>query len=107
MSEAATPTLTDFLLARIAEDEAVAVAYRDGDSWGNPYAGESDGTDLDYEQRFNVARVQVECAAKRRIVERCSDPGQWADPLGTGPDVLRLLANVYADHPDYRQEWEQ
>ena len=113
-------TLTEFLLARIAEDEAAAnVAHRE-----------------------SPARVLAECEAKRRIVEfhkswpvlvqtpvtfepvDGTDPGHYTfratqqiawtteqeyrerfgDEPPAGP-VLRHLAAVYADHPDYREEW--
>jgi hypothetical protein len=32
------------------------------------------------------------------------DEGELARPYGPCPD-LRILASVYADHPDYRREW--
>ena len=41
-------------------------------------------------------RTRADLEAKRRIVER------WRE---LHPDVLRLLALPYADHPDYDQEW--
>lgn len=56
------------------------------------------------------ARALREIAAKRFLID------QWADRYSTNPhivgyeesdaiDVLHALATVYADHPDYRQEW--
>ncbi len=67
--------------------------------------------------RWDPARVLAECAAKRFIVE-LAESMQKLDELGNGPyknagaaeaailgDVLRSLASVYADHPDYRPEW--
>jgi hypothetical protein len=89
MSDTRTMTLTDFLLARIAEDEACA----DGLEWddGNPV--------------HQTARVLAECEAKRRIVEACADVLAY-DAEALPQDVLRLLALPYADHPDYRQEWK-
>lgn len=73
--------------------------------------------------RFDPARVLAECEAKRRIVAlhayqaRGATWGECAvcfDPQ-TGPGeydfetwpcpTLRVLAAVYADHPDYRPEW--
>jgi hypothetical protein len=56
---AATLTLTDFLLARIAEDQAWA--ERASEEWGNPYA--------ETEDRFDTVRVLAECESKRRIIE--------------------------------------
>ena len=64
--------------------------------------------------RHDPARVLADCEAKRRIVEELALPyiaerrrlmnGQpsWEDEH---PDLLRLLALPYADHPDYREEW--
>ena len=81
------PTLTEFLLARIAEDEDEAED-------NEPYWG---GWSSAHE-----ARVLAECEAKRRIVEELSHDG-----LGPREWMLRVLAAVYSDHPDYRQEWKQ
>lgn len=115
MTEAATLTLADFLLARCVDDEAEARVIDKGFDW-DPRASESSAdrglewvnptpewSDT-YRLAIPAARVLAECEAKRRIVEsarssrtfRCED---WAD------EVLRLLALPYADHPDYRDEW--
>lgn len=92
--------ITDFLLARIEEDEKRANYY-----------GMALGT----------ARVLAECAAKRAIVgmhKRLPDPtGDEAGDLcsmctETGPEAqgypcwtLGALTAVYKDHPDYQEEW--
>ena len=120
-------TLTEFLLARIAEDEAVALEFRDCewagiDAWG-------DGTDLFFGENppASVRRVLAECEAKRQIVKlhtrtadgecvRC-DEGYWteddessevyyAQPEAYPCQTLRTVALPYADHPDYRDEWK-
>ena len=99
-------TISEFLLARITEGEGLVER---GIVW-------------------DADRALAECSAKRRIVEehpgvflpkhheqlppkcrRCRnlEPAEgdrhmfapW--PCGT----LRALASVYADHPDYQQEW--
>lgn len=114
--------LADFLLARIAEDEAEA---RRGAGW-------SDRT-------TRWGRVLADCEAKRRIVEAeagrrvlrdevgdvavhtWSDKGSFVsvngeqmttaefDAVFTEPappsGTLRLIALPYADHPDYREQW--
>lgn len=92
-----TLNLTDFLLARIAEDEAVA-----GDvhlRWCS----------TNEEANFNPcdcgwpARVLAECEAKRRIVGELRDSETSKhDPLDV---AVYHLATVYADHADYREEW--
>lgn len=112
-----TITLTDFLLARIAEDE-VRARRATGIS---PVAEVMTGA-------RPASRWLAECGAKRRIVGlhwqqgwhvELPNPINWDDqpPPGQIPcrrctigeaepcDTLRALAAVYADHPDYREEW--
>lgn len=120
-----TDVLTEFLLARIAEDAAVArAADQHGPIWqdGGPGAIEdartvvaSDGAlrgsgrgvaeverhALPHVLTWAPARVLAECASKRRIVELADDPG-WDLPT----EVLRLLAQPYADHHEYHEEWK-
>jgi len=116
-------TLTEFLLARIAEDESVArnsaLHFDDGRraNWLEAASGVLDtGDELwtlgdsaisRHAERFDPARVLAECEAKRRIVELVRpDPSM---PVDSGrfvsAGVLMLLALPYADHPDYRDEW--
>lgn len=117
-------TLTEFLLARIAEDETAARAIQ-GDEGTNlagvwhfhhaDYEGEwpvpgaevtctSDTGHYDIPQwarwaeRHNPARVLAECEAKRRIVADLAD-------IEDGPYLLGLLAIPYADHPDFNPAW--
>jgi hypothetical protein len=93
MAETVTLTLTEFLLARIAEDEADA---------------------YDVDTQWPSRRVLAECEAKRRIVERCADmSSRFRVVLDAGEsvfrfpheDIPRFLAAVYADHQDFREEW--
>jgi len=93
-------TLTEFLLARIAEDESDVWSFRD--------SGESG--------YWTWQRMLAEFQAKRRIVEEhaggggplceaCAD-GLWNLERTSLPcPTLRLLALPYADHADYREEW--
>jgi hypothetical protein len=75
--------------------------------------------------RWDPARVLVECAAKRRIVElhtgtpyyerrypgyvvcvRCGNPDTGEAAEVEWPcETLRAIASVYAYDPDYRDEW--
>lgn len=81
----ARPTITEFLLARIAEDEAAA----------QPFPGAAD------------QRALRECAAKRAIVESCTAVDDWQDEYAVGlrDDTLQSLAAAYSDHSDHQQEW--
>jgi hypothetical protein len=121
-------TLTEFLLSRIAEDEAVArlpdlmwpsswtAKFRD-------YEALRETKPRDYAMgryctQFDPARVLAECEAKRRIVEDmvssiewagsadCPDPAPYLRRVGTLQEVIRLLAIPYADHPDYDETWK-
>jgi Family of unknown function (DUF6221) len=61
----------------------------------------------DHIARHDPARVLADIAAKRRIVETCADM-MWKHE--GGPDVvadavLRDLAAIYAEHPDYDESW--
>jgi hypothetical protein len=106
-------TLAEFLLARIAEDEAAVRA-----EYARP--------------ELDARRGLAECEAKRRIIEIhgslvqvipwvdeernaedarrghtwCTECGNVDDqPVAWPCDTLRLLALPYADHPDYSPEW--
>lgn len=89
--------LVEFVLARITEDEDEDDACPCCDDGPDTISG----------------RVRLEAESKRRIVE-------WAAPVlrnwpgapegfryvsDDGRDLLRILAAVYADHPDYRPGW--
>lgn len=112
-------TLAEFLLARIAEDEALASAASPGPWHTNPEQDQvlavdditvADGFALSGRQmratsnhiaRHDPARVLAECEAKRLLV---------AEILPTNPDydpryVQKVLALPYADHPDYDEAW--
>ena len=89
------PTLTEFLMARIAEDE---------DDYG------CDGQSEYSRCAMLSERQDLEAAAKRLLVEdhlgthRC----EWGDIVLAGrceARVLRILGAIYADHRDYDEEW--
>jgi hypothetical protein len=83
-------TLTEFLLARIAEDEAVAREVARGPrGWG----------------KTTARRRIADCEAKRRIIARLCDV-EWTGSRAVRDVVLAELAVPYADHPDYRPEWK-
>ena len=105
-------TLSDFLLARFAEDEAVArrVTLDDGTwSWASVDFNFSEAAE--HGNRWSPARVLAECEAKRRIVEWAESPPCWYAPCGLANQVestdalLRALALPHADHPDFDPAW--
>jgi hypothetical protein len=108
VTDVAETTLTGFLLARIAEDEAGIGEYDfDRPHWSgcDYFSPDHMGPECDCNY---AARVLAECAAKRRIIEDVyPDVVLEFGPEGYMPSgrLLRALAAVYVDHPDYRQEW--
>jgi hypothetical protein len=98
-------TLTEFLLARIAEDE---VAAREPQWLALEYGVDSAG------RAAFSSRVLAECEAKRRIVEELSPAVDYdrdrfivqSTLEAAATASLRFLALPYADHPDYREEWK-
>jgi hypothetical protein len=103
--------ITEFLEARIAEDEKLAEAALSGmhgehhDAWD--YAGYVLGTDRDStpkQDEFVTAwwpqRALAECAAKREVL--ALDDGDYMAVA-----VIKALAAVYKDHPDYQKEWSK
>jgi hypothetical protein len=128
-----TLTLTEFLLARITEDEAalrtVRSAVVNGDELRvtvrlEAFKGDRWVVLPDATWRASVSRLAAECKAKRAIVEihetiAAAYPGttietdpccQECSAFGEYPGIfpcstLRAVAAVYADHPDYNPEW--
>jgi hypothetical protein len=90
-------TISEFLEARIAEDEQQAEVCREL-GW---YPGEKYGlTAISHE------RIKAECTAKRAII------GWWVNGVigyvevgGEITNPLLPLASVYKDHPDYDPAW--
>ena len=88
--------IKDFLLARIAEDEAtVAYPSEYERAGGYEYADVGGLSDV---LTVGTDRVQAECAFKRWLIGTYS---------GTREAFLmfRAMATVYADHPGYLEEW--
>ncbi|MFF4433630.1 DUF6221 family protein, partial [Streptomyces sp. NPDC001513] len=63
----------------------------------------------DHIARFDPARVMTEVDAKRAIVDAYDGSPGSDDATATSHEGLHtavlLLASVYADHADYREEW--
>jgi hypothetical protein len=118
-------TLVEFLDARIAEEEAEArQAFDDldldgtGTGWSTSLGydhNQLSGPGYVFTRRWSPERVLAECEAKRQIIEEHGGRAPYfVDPCDahdaefkTIPcDTARFLAAVYADHPDYREEWK-
>lgn len=114
-------TLADFLLQRITDDEAVA---RDGfgptvygEGVQGDYAalevaemGRAEGaSELGYSHvlRWMPIRVLAECAAKREVIRIAGSIGGHFEPDAgrLAPQILRALAQPYADHPSFDSRW--
>lgn len=108
-------TITEFLLARLAEDEGYAPKYHEAMcKWSthrNSCATEGDcDCGLAARRKFHLAEVE----AKRRIVGRCaftekhpdwSTIGDVAELWELADQTLADLASVYSDHHDYDPAW--
>lgn len=106
-------TIVEFLLDRIAEDEAGEQTWVSDVSAVGEHLGYTPG------MKFPpTPRMVAECAAKREIIRlhHDFDTKYWHDdPSCSGMygddessedcQTLAALAAVYADHPDYREEW--
>jgi hypothetical protein len=120
-------TLVDFLTARIDEDEAAALRagpmpadrswtaaagrVMDATSEREIVAGAAEGV-IPHLVRHDPAHVLALCEAHRGLIERAqviedqrakNDPDAPSQPLGD--DTLRVLAEAWADHPDYDDAW--
>lgn len=93
-------TITEFLLARIAEDEVAEIHDLATCTWANDTTA---GVECDCGW---LKRRDAECAAKRAIVSRYAVPDPHTpDEACLDCDVIHALAAVYADHPEFRSEW--
>lgn len=101
MTSTSQGTLTEFLLARIEEDEAEVPAEHRADEYGTGWNSDSVGVEV------SAPRWLAECEAKRRIVVRCSEMQLASSPMAVhlANQTLADLAAPYRDHPDYRDEW--
>jgi hypothetical protein len=106
MMEDGHMTLTEFLLARITEDEADARHSSADAMTGYRWKHYPRGA---YEEIQALAlgrarRVLAECEAKRKIVNAMGSTLGDAEQ-SVAAFVLKALALPHADHPDYDEEW--
>jgi len=126
--------ITEFLLARIEDDEkgADTATYGSRRSWVLNSGDQSVVTGAGAETpcwevaqhiaRHDPARVLAECKAKRAIIDMAQIedhveyvaghaphppcPGyEECSEACTSAEILLALARIYADHPDYREGW--
>jgi hypothetical protein len=112
-------TVTEFVLARIAEDEWAA---REAKAYGGTLEELAGWVEIGSDRvdkaeahfaRHDPARVLAQCAAMRKIVERFTEAHEQLR-LGTeygltfryGLGVaVEALASIWSDHTDWREEW--
>ena len=102
----ANEALTEFVLARVAEDESIAQGVIDAAA--RLYSGaELDkylwDADVESDAGFvaiGAGRILRECAAKRVAVDYYLN-----DDDTIMAATVTAMAAIYADHPDYRSEW--
>lgn len=92
-------TITDFLLARIADDTALARSLQ-----AQAVTDHIDPEDPRLPHLTLAARVLAECEAKRRIVSLYDESTAAHEAIARLP-IIRLLALPYANHPDYDPVW--
>lgn len=109
-------SIVEFLRARLDEDEAIArnalgllgmeTPWHDIETLRQRGLTRADARHV---ARHSSRRVLREVEAKRRIVDDYRAP--TLDDCQTDDDtppplwVIRALAAVYADHPDYQPDW--
>ncbi len=91
------PTITEFVLDRVGEEEAAARTWMQLPLQRTPPKTTSDLSDV-----RDPAQLLAECEARRALIlGRLRDHGQDE----SGDEVVRCLAAVYANHPDYNPDW--
>lgn len=126
--------LSDFIRARLDEDEAAAKGVAHGPWYweggypqriSNPAAilvaecytsPDAPAQEAEHIARHDPARVLRDIAAKRAIVEMYADKADYDTPdpeleyavgraVGLG-EAVRHLAAVWSGHPDYEEAWK-
>jgi hypothetical protein len=122
-------TLTEFVTARLNEDEAAAKAAcgiwranSDGnivdDSYAayiavGPYGGEIDEVSREHILRYDPTRMLVEVATKRKILNQLMSDLSYRPQVPSGRRrawataslIVEAMAAVWSDHPDYDPAW--
>lgn len=105
--------LIAFLLARLDENERHVERLRElaaeDNAWRDDEEEESRvdryTADLDAKRHIvNMAKIEIEAHPTTRSWDWWSERAVARN--GVWEDILPLLALPYADHPDYREEWQ-
>ena len=93
--------VSEFLLARIGEDQDLAMRTE----WPIVDFGTDENAAFGY--RWDPIRFLAQCEAALRIVVRCQEMLTAAVPMAAhlAQQTLADMCRPYADHPDYREEW--
>ncbi|WP_067480890.1 DUF6221 family protein [Actinomadura hibisca] len=114
----------EFLYERLAEEESLARAAQSGEDFAagvHRLVPDADAGLMAFLGRQDPARVLADIAARTEIIRlhtsgegEALDSGRTTVGIGRCPicdeadhpcTTVRLLASVYENHPDYRQEW--
>jgi hypothetical protein len=110
--------LTDFLLARIAEDQERAEfvmrqqegGWVDPEPWRLSWHDEYDLLCIAPSRAMTEARIRDKMVTDHTPWHVCAE-STGRPPMSGEPrfpcTTLLLLAQPYADHPDYRKEWSR
>jgi hypothetical protein len=106
--EATAESITDFLRARIAEDEAEA--RWDPDRLRAECEAKRTIVDLHWKVQFTDVSIGLRdidvCWICHGMLDVDGDLKRVVNVQERFPcSTIRTLASVYADHPDYQQEW--
>ena len=108
--------LTEFLLARIAEDGEEIGAWTHRDEGAGPNGlGWAEVGAISEVLMISHGRMLRECEAKRRVVDVHSPDHLEPDICATCSShaegypcrTLLFLALPYADHPDFDEDWRR
>ncbi len=126
---AVVSSLVDFVLARVAEDEAVARAASVGTHWtwddrqeamysdspttyGHECIIDTEGANPPGPEpgahiaRHDPARVLAQCAAIRAVVDRVRyEFERQTNGWHTAQKILGDIASIWSEHPEFQQEW--
>lgn len=89
--------IMDFLAARIHEEECDLKEMDESSSY-----------DIGKWSTERINRARAEIIMKQGIIAHAGKllaSGEYEGWRGTGKAILRTLAAVYADHPDYKSKW--